>query len=86
MDQSDKTNVESSAVVAQPVAKEKWYSFLVPSIIGLVMAKLLGLVGALVAMGIYFGLKSKIGAVGAGILAVVLGGASGLILMAMIKA
>ena len=85
MDQSEKANLETPAVVEQPVAKEKWYSFLVPSIIGLVMAKLLGLVGALVAMGVYFGLKPKIGAAGAGILAVVLGGASGLILMTMIK-
>jgi hypothetical protein len=86
MESTNKSSDEQLQSPAVPVEKGKWYSFIVPSLVGMLMAKLLGLAGTLVAIGIYFGLKSKIGKLKAGVLAVVIGAASAMILIAMIKA
>jgi hypothetical protein len=86
MESANKTSDEQPQNPVAPVEKAKWYSFIVPSLVGMLMAKLIGLAGTLVAIGIYFGLKSKIGNLKAGVLAVVVGAASAMILIAMIKA
>lgn len=53
----------------------KWYDFIWPSLVGVLLAKLFGLIGALAAMGIYFGVKPRLGTAGAVVLSAI-GGAA----------
>jgi hypothetical protein len=86
MEPSNKSSDDQPQNPVAPVEKGTWYSLIAPTLIGVLMAKLLGLAGTLVAIGIYVGLQSKIGKLKAGVLAVVMGAASAVLLMAVIKA
>lgn len=58
-------------------ATSSW-GWIIPGIIGMVLAKTLGLVGALVTIGSYFWLQPKLGTLASIFLSAVLGIASGL--------
>lgn len=59
---------------------EKWYISVAPIIIGMLAGKLIGLLGVLMALGVYYGTKPKFGMFGAAFLAVTLGGVTGVII------
>lgn len=54
------------------------WGWLIPGIIGMILAKTLGLIGALVTIASYFWLQPKIGTLGSILVSAVLGGASGI--------
>lgn len=54
------------------------WGWIIPGIIGMILAKTLGLVGAFVTIGSYFWLQPKIGTLGSIALSAVLGIAAGL--------
>lgn len=58
----------------------KLYSILVPVVIGIVITKLLGLVGGLVSFGLYIILRPKMGALTAALVSAILGAATAVIL------
>jgi len=68
--------IETAESEAQAKAPSSW-GWIVPGIIGMILARTLGLVGALVTIGSYFWLQPKIGTLGAIVLSAVLGIASG---------
>lgn len=57
-------------------APSSW-GWVIPGIIGMILAKTLGLIGGLVTIGSYFWLQPKIGTLGSIVLSAVLGIASG---------
>lgn len=73
------------AAAAPAAAKEgKWYSFIVPSILGFAMVKLFGIVGAVVLFGVYLGTVKKFGTIGASVAGLVASVAVSLIIRAIL--
>lgn len=56
---------DSPPLVTPPLAPPSSWNWIWPSIVGVLLAKLFGLVGCLVAIGAYYWLKPKLGAWGA---------------------
>jgi hypothetical protein len=69
--------VEVESKKSEPKPPSSW-GWVIPGIVGIILAKTLGLVGALVTIGSYFWLQPKIGTGGSILLSVVLGVVSGL--------
>ncbi|EHA17346.1 hypothetical protein HAL1_01763 [Halomonas sp. HAL1] len=68
---------------AEVKAASSW-GWVIPALIGLILAKTLGLVGALVTIGSYFWLQPKIGTLVSIILPAVFGIASGVVVSMLI--
>jgi hypothetical protein len=69
-----------------PSATGKLYSILMPAVIGIVITKLLGLVGGLITVGLYFILRSKIGALAAAVISPIIGAVVAVLLVSINKA
>ncbi|WP_018402693.1 hypothetical protein [Marinobacter gelidimuriae] len=73
MEKEPNTEVQESEA-----KKPSRWGWIIPGIIGMILAKTLGLIGGLVTIGSYFWLQPKIGTLGSILLSAVLGGASGI--------
>ncbi|MCF1457306.1 MAG: hypothetical protein LPH21_07005 [Shewanella sp.] len=70
---------ERNTEVQETEAKEpSSWGWVIPGIIGIILAKTLGLVGAVVTIASYFWLQPKIGTLGSILVSVVLGVVSGI--------
>lgn len=72
MEKEQNTEVQDSKV-KEPSS----WGWIIPGIIGMILAKTVGLIGAIVTIGSYFWLQPKIGTLGSILLSAVLGGGSG---------
>jgi hypothetical protein len=72
MEKEQNTEVQESEV-KEPSS----WGWVIPGIIGMILAKTLGMVGAIVTIGSYFWLQPKIGTLGSILLSAVLGVVSG---------
>jgi hypothetical protein len=69
-----------------PSVTGKLYSVLVPVVIGIVITKLIGLVGGLTTVGLYFILRPKTGALTAAVISVIIGAAAAVLWVSINKA
>jgi uncharacterized membrane protein YeaQ/YmgE (transglycosylase-associated protein family) len=69
-----------------PSTTGKLYSILVPAVIGIVITKLLGLVGGLITVGLYFILRPKMGALAAAVISAIIGAAAAVLWVSINKA
>ena len=79
------SNEESSAPAAIEPKKSSSWDWLWPSIAGVIIVKLFGLVGCLVTFGMYYWLKPKLGTWGAVAVAGIVGVVAALALGAMLR-
>ena len=68
---------QNTEVQKNEVKEPSSWGWIIPGIIGMILAKTLGLIGALVTIASYFWLQPKLGTLGSILLSAVLGVASG---------